>query len=41
MLEQLAASKLLPEQSPLDKALEEIVAKVDKAEKTCEKLMIY
>ena len=41
MLEQLAASELLPEQSPLDKALEEIVEKVDKAEKTCEKLMIY
>ena len=41
MLEQLVASKLLSEQSPLDKALEEIVEKIAKAEKTCEKLMIY
>ena len=41
MLEQLVASELLPEQSPLDKALEEIVEKIDNAEKTCEKLMIY
>ena len=41
MLEQLVASELLPEQRPLDKALEEIVEKIDKAEKTCEKLMIY
>ena len=58
MPEQLAASELLPEQSPLDKALssafssgfcsgnnfivtEEIVEKIDIAEKTCEKLMIY
>ena len=41
MLEQLAASELLPEQSPLDKALEEIIEKIDKAENTCEKLMIY
>ena len=40
MLEQLVASDLLPEQSPLDKALEETVDKIDKAEKTCEKLMI-
>ena len=40
MLEQLAASVLLPEQSPLDKALEEIVEKIDKAEITCEKVMI-
>ena len=41
MLEQLVASELLPEHSPLDEALEEIVNKIDKAEKTCEKLMIY
>ena len=41
MLEQLAASELLPKQSPLDNALEEIVEKIDKAEKTWEKLMIY
>ena len=41
MLEQLVSSELLPEQSPLDKALKEIVEKIDKAEKTCEKLMIY
>ena len=40
MLEQLAASELLPEQSPLDKAIKEIREKTDKAEKTCEKLMI-
>ena len=40
MLEQLAASVLLPEQSPLDKALEEIVEKIDKAEMTCKKVMI-
>ena len=41
MLEQLAASELLSQQSPLDKALKEIVKKFDKAEKTYEKLMIY
>ena len=41
MLEQLVASELLPEQSPLDKALEEIVEKIDKAEKTCQKLILY
>ena len=41
MLEQLVASELLPEQSPLDKALEEIVEKIDKAEKTCQKLIWY
>ena len=41
MLEQSVASELLPEESPFDKALEEIVEKIDKAEKTCEKLMIY
>ena len=41
MLEQLAASELLPEQSLLDKALEEIIEKIEKAENTCEKLMIY
>ena len=40
MLEQLAASELLPKQSLLVKAQEEIVEKIDKAEKTCEKLMI-
>ena len=40
MLEQLAASELLPEQSPLDKAIEEIGEKIDKAEEICEKLMI-
>ena len=40
MLEQLAASELLPEQSPLDKAIEEIGEKIDKAEEMCEKLMI-
>ena len=34
MIEQLAASELLPEQSPLDKTLEEIVEKIDKEEKT-------
>ena len=41
MLEQLVASELLPEQSPLDKALEEIVKKIDKGEKTCEKLIMH
>ena len=41
MLEQLAVSELLHEKSPLDKTLEEIVEKIDKAEKTCQKLMIY
>ena len=41
MLEQLATSELLTDQSPLDKALEEIVEKIDKAEKPYEKLMIY
>ena len=40
MLEQLAASELLPEQSLLDKALEEIVEKIDKPEMTCKKVMI-
>ena len=35
-----AASKLFPQQSLLDKALEKIVEKTDKAENTCEKLMI-
>ena len=40
MLEQLAASELLPEQSPFDKAIKEIGEKTDKAEKTCERLMI-
>ena len=40
MLEQfIAASELLPEQSLLDKALEEIVEKIDKAGKTYEKLI--
>ena len=38
--EQLAASELLPGQSPLDKALEEIKKKIDEAEKTSEKLII-
>ena len=38
MLGQLVASELL--QSPLDKSLEEIVEKIDKAEQTCKKLMI-
>ena len=33
MLEQLAASELLPEQSRLDKALKEIIEKIDKSEK--------
>ena len=37
----LAARELLPEQSPPDKALEEIVKKINKAQKICEKLMIY
>ena len=37
---QLAVSTLKPEQNPLDKALKEIVEKIDEAEKTCEKLMI-
>ena len=37
MLDHLAASELLPEPSPLDKAIEEIGEKIDKAEKTCEK----
>ena len=37
----LAARELLREQSPPDKALEKIVKKIDKAQKTCEKLMIY
>ena len=40
MLEQLVASELLLEQSALDKALKEIVEKIDEAEQTCEKLMI-
>ena len=40
MLEQLAASELLPEQSPLDDAIKEIGEKIDKIEKTCEKLLI-
>ena len=40
MLEQLGASELLPEQRPLDKAIEEIGEKIDKAEKTCEKLVM-
>ena len=39
-LQQLVTSELLPEQSLLDKALEEIVEETDKAEQTCEKLMI-
>ena len=30
MLEQLAGSELLPEQSPLHKALEEIVKKIER-----------
>ena len=37
---QLDASELLPIQSPFNKALVEIVEKIDEAEKTCEKLMI-
>ena len=41
MLEQLAASELLPQQSPLDKALEEIAEKIDKTGKNNEKIMIY
>ena len=40
MLEQLAARELLPEQSPLEKAIEGIGEKIDKGEKTCQKLMI-
>ena len=39
MIEQLAASETSPEQSPIDKALEEIVEKTDEPEKTCEKLI--
>ena len=39
MIEQLAASETSPEQSPIDKALEEIVKKTDELEKTCEKLI--
>lgn len=39
MIEQLAASETSPEQSPIDKALEEIVEKTDELEKTCEKLI--
>lgn len=38
--EELAASELLLEQSPLYKALDEIVEKIYKTEKTLEKLMI-
>ena len=41
MLEQLPASELLLEQSPIDKALEENVEKIDTAEKTCETLIMY
>ena len=41
MLEQLAASELLIDQSSLDKALEEIVEKIDKEEKIYEELIIY
>ena len=33
MLEQLAARELLPQQSPLDKTIEEIGEKIEKAEK--------
>ena len=40
MLEQLTASELFPQQSPLDKELEEIEKKIDKTKKTCEKLMM-
>ena len=40
MPQQLAASELLPEQSLHDKALKEIAEKIDKAEKTSEKLML-
>ena len=40
MLDQLAAHELLTKQSPLVKAIEEIGEKIDKAEKTCKKLMI-
>ena len=40
MPQQLAASELSCEQSLLDKALKEFVEKIDKAEKTCEKLML-
>ena len=40
MLEQLAASELLPEHSSLDKTKEETGEKIYKAEKTSEKLMI-
>ena len=39
MLEQLAACELLPEQSPF-KTIEEIGEEIDKADKTCEKLMV-
>ena len=45
MLEQLAASELLPGLSSFNKALEhyveKIVEKIDNIEKACEKLMIY
>ena len=40
MPQQLAASELLPQQIPLDKTLKKIVEKIDKAEKTCEKLLL-
>ena len=40
MLVELAASKLLPEQSPHDKTIEKIRESIDKADKTCERLMI-
>ena len=36
----LSHSELLPEQSLLDKLLKEIGGKINKAGKTCEKLMI-
>ena len=39
MKEQLVASETSPEQSSLDKALEEIVEKTNEAAKTCEKLL--
>ena len=36
----VAGSELLTEKSLLDKVLEKVVEKTDKAEKTCEKLMM-
>ena len=40
MPQQLTASELLSVQSLLDKALKEIIEKIDQGEKTCEKVML-